>query len=194
MSRQIQLHILPQDLNDLLLAFASEPLFVAMKHGATAAPEPLAFASDNLAGKGLVIWNKRFSPVLQRDYVAQADPPYYLINEQSESVLDVSMSGFTSWRRRSALMQGRIYGVFENKDPEFAKWYERIARFIRRHWHKNPASWMSGYIGPAANQWFESGGLLLPNYVPPVRNDWIERLGQQHPGWGWQSGSSKPEE
>jgi hypothetical protein len=41
--------------------------------------------------------------------------------------------------------------------------------------------WMGGYVGPAAGDWFDRGGLLLPNYVPPVRNDWIQRLGEQHP-------------
>lgn len=90
-------------------------------------------------------------------------------------------SGVTTWEGRSALTQGRIYGVFQDKQGEFERCYDRIIRYIRRHWRKNPVPWMGGYVGPAASDWFDGGGLLLPNYIPPVRSDWIQRLGDQHP-------------
>jgi len=80
-----------------------------------------------------------------------------------------------------ALAQGRIYGVFDSKPVEFEKWYERITRYIRKNWRRNPVSWLGGYVGPAASEWCDSGGLLLPTYVPPVTNDWIRILGEQHP-------------
>lgn len=82
-------------------------------------------------------------------------------------VLELSLSTLTTWENQPALTQGRIYGVFENKQPEFEKCYEKIIRYIRTHWRKNPAKWMGGYIGTAASEWFDRGGLLLPNYVPP---------------------------
>jgi hypothetical protein len=113
--------------------------------------------------------------------VANAHPPYYRVDEQTESVLELWLSGRTTWEGRAALTQGRVYGVFQGKQPEFEKHYEQIIRYIRRHWRKNPAAWMGGYIGPAASEWFNQGGLLLPNYIPPVRRDWIERLSEQHP-------------
>jgi hypothetical protein len=72
-------------------------------------------------------------------------------------------------------------GSSKTKQVEFEKCYEQVIRYIRRHWFKNPASWMSGYVGPAAGDWFDRGGLLLPIYIPPVSNDWIQRLGEQHP-------------
>jgi hypothetical protein len=174
--------MLAKDANELLLAMHDrEPLELAMRSGNSATPERLAFIPENLTGQILVMWSERFAPNLQRDYVANAQPPYYLANEQTQPVLELSLSGITTWECRPALTQGRIYGAFENKHPEFEKCYERIVRYIRRHWRKNPALWMGGYVGPAANDWFNRGGLLLPNYIPPVRRDWIERLAEQHP-------------
>jgi hypothetical protein len=182
MGRQTQLHVLPKDVNALLVAMHDkEPLEVALRSGNTATPERLAFIPENIRGQTLVLWSERFAPNLQRDFVANALLPYYRVEEQTESVLELSLSAFTTWEGRPALTQGRIYGVFENKQPEFEKCYGRIVRYIRRHWRKNPAAWMGGYVGPAASDWFEGGGLLLPNYIPPVRSDWIQRLGEQHP-------------
>ncbi len=184
MGRQTQLHIFPRDVNDLLIAMhAKEPLQLALERGNTATPEPLAFAPDSAMGHDLVLWSERLAPGLQRDYIANANPPYYLVDEQTEAVFELSLSKLTTWEGRPALVQGRIYGVFEGKPAEFTKLYERIVRYIRRHWRKNPADSLriAGYVGPAAYEWFEQGGLLLPNYVPPVRPDWIQRLGEQHP-------------
>lgn len=180
MGRQIQIHALPSDINDLVIAMRDkEPIQIATRRGKTATPNRLAFIPDNLSGHTLVLWTERFAPNLNREYVA-AQPPYFLVRESTESVLELSLSGFTTWECQDALTQGRLYGVFQGKEPEFEKWYERIIRYVRRHWAKNPVSWMGGYIGPAANEWFDRGGLLLPNYVPPVRSDWIQRLGTQH--------------
>lgn len=182
MGRQTQLHILPKDLNELLVAMHDkEPLEVALRIGSSARPERLAFVPDNMAGQALVLWSQRFAPNLQRRYVARADSPYYLADEQTESVFELSLSGVTTWEGQPALTQGRIYGVFQNKPSEFEKFYEQIIRYVRRKWRKNPTNWMSGYVGPAAADCFDQGWLLLPNYIPPVRNDWIERLGEQHP-------------
>jgi len=182
MGRQIQIHVLPKDVNALLVAMRDkEPWEIAMRSGNSATPERLAFLPEDASGQILVLWSKRFVPQLQRRYVAEAEPPYYLADEQRESVLELSLSGFTTWEARPALTQGRIYGVFGNKLAQFEKCYERIVRYIRRHWRKNPALWMGGYVGPAASDWFEGGGLLLPNYRPPLRSDWIQRLGEQHP-------------
>jgi hypothetical protein len=181
MGRQTQLHVFPKDVNELLVAMHDkEPLEVALRRGPTSAPDRLPFIPDSFGGQILVLWSERFAPSLQREYVTIAQPPYYRVNEQTESVFELSLSALTTWENQPALTQGRIYGVFENKQPAFEKCYERIIRYIRRQWRKNPAAWMGGYVGPAASDWFEKGGLLLPNYIPPVRSDWIQRLGQQH--------------
>lgn len=180
MGRQTQLHMLPKDVNELLVAMhVREPLEAALQRGNSETPERIAFIPDNMCGKTLVLWSKRFAPNLQRSYIAKAQPPYYWIDEQTEPVIELSLSRLTMWEGRPALTQGRIYGVFENKQAEFERCYERIVRYIRRHWRKNPAVWMGGYVGPTASAWFEGGGILLPNIIPPVRSDWIQRLGEQ---------------
>ena len=140
----------------------------------------MPFVPKNISGQILVLWSERFAPNLQARYIP-AQPPYYLVDEQTESVFELSLSVVTTWQGRPALTQGRIYAVFQNKQQEFEKSYDQVVRYIRRHWRKNPATWMSGYLGQAASEWFDRGGLLLPNYIPPVRRDWIERLGKQHP-------------
>jgi hypothetical protein len=181
MGRQTLLHAFPGDVNQLVAALhAEDPLEIATKRGISAMPERLAFVPDNMIGQTLVLWSERFALNPERDFIARAETPYFLMNEQTQPVLEFSLSTLTTWDAQPALTQGRIYGLFEHKTADFEKWFERIIRYIRRHWRKNPAVWMSGYVGPAAIEWFEKGGLLLPNYIPPVRSDWILRLGDQH--------------
>src|SRR5215472_14355881 len=65
MGRQIQLHALPKDLNELLVAMQDkEPLEVALRSGNSASPEWLAFVPDNMAGQVLVLRSGRFAPNL----------------------------------------------------------------------------------------------------------------------------------
>jgi len=91
MGRQTQLHVLPKDVNALLVAMHDkEPLEVALRSGNAATPERLAFITKNMGGKALVLWNERFAPNLRREYVAIAQPPYYRVNEQTEMVFELS--------------------------------------------------------------------------------------------------------
>jgi hypothetical protein len=147
MGRQTQLLVLPKDLNELLVAIHDkEPLEAALRRGNSATPERLAFIPDNMSGQRLVLWSERFAPNLQRRFVATADSPYYIADEQTESVFELSLSGVTTWEGRPALTQGRIYAVFQNKQSEFEKFYEQLIRYIRRHWRKNPATWMGSAV------------------------------------------------
>jgi hypothetical protein len=149
MGRQTQLHVLAKDVNELLVAMHSkEPLEVALRSGKTATPERLAFVPEHISGQILVLWSERFAPNLQGRYIAKAQPPHYLVDEQTESVIELSLSGMTTWQGRPALTQGRIYAVFENKQPQFEKSYDQVIRYIRRRWRRNPAAWMGGYLFP----------------------------------------------
>lgn len=181
MGRQIHIHATPADINSLVVGLGGTEIEIALQRGNASVPEKLAFIPASLSGETFVFWSERFAPELRRDFVA-AQPPYYLVHESSEAVLQTTLSAFMTWNGRRALRQGRIYGIFQDKSPEFEKWYERIVRYIRRHWRKNPVAWMGGYIGPQAWDWFEQGGLLLPNHVPPVRSSWIALLSDQHAG------------
>jgi hypothetical protein len=98
MGRQTQLHVLPKDLNQLLVAMHDkEPLAVALRRGNSATPERQTFIPDNMSGQSLVLWSERFAPNLQRRFVAAADPPDYLADEQREPVFELSLSGVTTW-------------------------------------------------------------------------------------------------
>jgi len=158
----------------------TEPLEFALRSGNSAIPEPIVNLNDEARGQTFVLWSKRLAPNLKRNFVPNANPPYYLLDEQTESVIELTISALTNWEGRPALTQGRIYGIFQNKPAELEQCYERIVRYIRRRWRKSPATWMGGYVGQAAHKWFEEGGLLLPNYIPPITNDWKSRLHDQH--------------
>ena len=90
MGRQTQLHVLPKDLNELLIALREkEPLEVSLRSGNSATLERHAFIPDNMSGQILVLWSERFAPNLQRRFVATADSPYYLADEQTEPVFEL---------------------------------------------------------------------------------------------------------
>ena len=110
MGRQIKLSILPADANTLLTAIRSkEPVEVAVRSGVAPTLAPLDSIPDG--SQDLVLWNRRFAPTLKHRYIAAADPPYYLADEQTEAILEFSISVLTRWEGIPALTQGRIYGV-----------------------------------------------------------------------------------
>lgn len=178
----MQLSMVAADANSLVSVLRrwGDPVEIVIQSGNSSEPESISLITDDMR-RSMILWNKRLAPTIGRKYVASANPPYYRLDEQAEAVLEFSPSIVTEWQGKPALTHGRIYGTFDGKQPEFQKWYERIIRHIRRHWRKNTISWLGGYVGPAASEWFEAGGLLLPMYIPPVRSDWIQRLGEQHP-------------
>lgn len=71
---------------------------LSLRSGSAANLERLAFVPENMTGHSLVLWNQRFAPNPQRRFVATADPPYYVADGQTESLLELSPSGVTTWR------------------------------------------------------------------------------------------------
>jgi len=69
-------------------------------------------------------------------------------------------------------MQGRICATFENKPPELEKSYERLVRFIRRHWRKNPATWMGAILGK-----LQANGLMAGAYCFPTMSRLFAAIG-----------------
>jgi hypothetical protein len=172
--------MLPDDIVALVADVRSDgDIEVVLRDGDAATVQSLASVSD-LRGAA-VLWDKKLQPTLQRKLVTSAAEPYYRVDESKHAVLELTPSTLTQWCGRPALTQGRIYGQFEGKPTAFEKWFEKVVRRLRKHWRKNPVSLLRGYVGPAANDWFESGGLLLPMFVPPVTNDWIRVMNEQHP-------------
>ncbi len=181
MGRQIQLSMLPADVDALLTEIRKHaPVEAVIRDEDSADVTALASVPDK-SDSILILWNKSLTPTLKRKLITARTPSYYSVDYFTLPVLELSLSLLTEWQGRPALTTGRIYGVFDSKPVEFEKWYEKIVRYIRKHWRKNPASWLGGYVGPAAGEFFDSGGLLLPVYVPPVTSDWIRILGEQRP-------------
>jgi len=48
-----------------------------------------------------------------------------------------------------------------------------VARWIRKNFIRNPIPHLNGYVGPAAYEFFKTGGLLLPIFRPPLTNQWL---------------------
>jgi hypothetical protein len=95
-------------------------------------------------------------------------------------VLELSLSGVTICEGRPALLKGESM-VYSKTSKRITGATSKSSDYIRRHWRKSPATWMGGYVAPAAGDLFDRGGFLLPSYIPPVRSDWIQRLGEQDP-------------
>ena len=178
--RQVQLSMLPDDRDALLAEIRSHAdVELVMRDGDSSDVQPLASIPGRAVGT-LILWNKLFTPTLERKLVNTAVPPYHRIDESALPVLEFSDCILTEWHGSPALTQGRIYGQFNGKATAFEKWFESTVRYIRRCWQKNPVPELKGYVGPAASKWFDAGGLLLPMFVPPVTADWLRVINRQH--------------
>jgi hypothetical protein len=120
----------------------------------------------------LILWNQALLPELKRKRISGAAAgDYYRVDETANAVLEFGSSILGRWCDRPSLTQGRIYGIFDNKSEDFSGWFEQITRHIRKAFVKNPVT-LSGYVGPAAYEWFRQGGLLLPTLLPPDTPEW----------------------
>jgi hypothetical protein len=167
MGRQVQISVLPEDVENLLAHVKSRHPVVLVKRDDfdSATVEPLESPPAN-ANETLILWNQKLLPQLRREHIArETTGDYYRVDESAEPVLEFRGSFLGEWCGRPSLTQGRIYGIFDNKRQEFARWYAQIVRYIRKAFVRNPAS-LSGYVGPAAYKWFLQGGLLLPTFLP----------------------------
>jgi hypothetical protein len=175
MGRQIQLSMLPEDVDALLTHIKSRHSVVVVKrddpHSATVKPLILLPRTGN---ETLIFWNQELLPVLRRKLISGATHGnYFRVDEQAQPVLEFGASILGRWKDRPSLTQGRIYGVFDSKSKDFSQWFDQISRHIRKAFVKNPAS-LSGYVGPAAYKWFRQGGLLLPTFLPPDTPAWLK--------------------
>lgn len=189
MGRQIQLTMLPADVDALLTEIRSHaPVEIVIRDEDSADATALTSVSEvsEKSDSILILWNKNLMPTLKRKWIDLRTPGYYSVDYFTLPVLEFSLSVLTEWQGKPALTQGRIYGQFDGKPVEFEKWFEQIVRYIRKSWRKNPVALLGGYVGPAASEWFASGGLVLPMFVPPVTPEWTRVMKQQHTAKKWQ--------
>ena len=135
--------------------------------------------SDNLEevrepweyGEKYCLWNQAIILDLKR----RATGKYFNI-DWSEPVIEFSYPAPTlePWNGQPALVQGRIWASFEIENRQFERWYNAAVRWIRRNYIRDRAVGHDrDSIGPAAYEWFKSGGLLLPSLRPPVTDVWL---------------------
>jgi hypothetical protein len=173
MGRQVHISVLPEDVERLLAHIKRQHRVVVVKRNDfhSAVVEPLESLPAN-SNKILILWNQELLPHLRRELILGAPcGDYFRVDHSADPVLEFGGSLLGEWDGRPALFQGRIYGIFDNKSHEFLRWYEQIVRHIRKTFVRNPVS-LSGYVGPAAYQWFLQGGVLMPNFRPADTAAW----------------------
>jgi hypothetical protein len=172
--------MLPEDRNAFLNYVQEQGnVAVALRDTDTAKIEPIT-RFDGSEGKILCLWNSGLLPTLERKWIP--DPGYYTVDVLKQPVLEFSSSLLTTWEAKPALVQGRLFGDFDEwlgKPPGFGKWFDTLVRWIRKNYRRNPAS-MGGYVGPAAYDLYEKGGYLLPQFLPPRTDVWLAEIGKQH--------------
>jgi len=180
MGRQIQFYMLPED-RKAFFRFAQEDNAVVVTLRDSDTPNVQNLAGLNVGDKNtLCLWNRKLFPHLERKWVA--DPGYYRVDSLRTPTLEFNSSLQATWERKPALIQGRLFGDFDpylKKPPGFEKWYEHLARWIRKNYRKNPTN-TGGYIGPAACKFYKDGGYLLPQFLPPRTSEWLTEIAKQH--------------
>ena len=179
MGRQIQFYMLPEDRSEFLhMMQEQDSVAVILRDSDSSGIEPVS--EDVGADKTLCLWNRKLLPSLERKWVPESG--YYRVDTLHAPVLEFTSSFTAKWEGKPALGQGRLFGNFEphlGKPDDFVKWYESLVHWIRKHYRKNPAS-TGGYVGPAAYNFYEKGGVLLPNFLPPKTKEWLAEIGKQH--------------
>jgi hypothetical protein len=182
MGRQIIFHMLPDD-RTAFLRFVQQrdPVILTDFTADCDDVQPVDLGERSTKGRDwLCLWNKALLPFLKRKYVPESNRgPYYRM-DSSLPILEFSLPIQTVWDERPSLNQGRLYAYAYQDHTALQAWYEALARWLRKNFTKNPVTWMSGYVGPAAYRWYQSGGLLLPFLSPPVNEEWRARIHAQH--------------
>jgi hypothetical protein len=172
--------MLPDD-RDAFLHFVQERdlVTVVARDSDSAEIQPIADL-DIGRDKTLCFWNRKILPSLEREWVPLSG--YFTVSELRMPILEYTASFTATGEGKPRLGQGRLFGNFEaylGKPPEFEKWYETLVRWIRRNYRKNPRG-TGGYVGPAAYEFYKSGGYLLPNILPPRTKEWLAEIGKQY--------------
>jgi hypothetical protein len=111
------------------------------------------------ARRGLVLWNRAITP---RIVVDPLRPNLFGVNKTNSEVIELSQSEM----KDGVLEHGRLWIETHANDEQFnpvpkseafIKWYDGIARWIRKHYAKGP---YGRYVATHAQRWVESGGIL----------------------------------
>jgi len=170
--------MLPEDLQNFLAAAQEHDPIVVVPRSSDS-PEARPSPNPSAETEVMTLWNKNLLTSLKRKHIVVPGRDYYMV-DLSLPTLELSPSRLLAWAGRPALLQGRIYVFFDKPTTEYEQWYKALSSWIRRHFIKNPLIRLSGYVGPAALKWFETGGILLPTFVPPENPEWRKFAEDQH--------------
>lgn len=177
MGRQVQFHMLAGDLKAFLdFVQNRDPVTILLRCSHSAQIESVPNPSSE--ARTMALWNQAILSSLKREHIVYPGREYYGI-DASLPTLELSPSQPCEWNGRAALLQGRLYGLFDKPLSAYEKWYDALARWIRKHFARVPIPLPSGYIGPSAYEWFRKGGVLLPMFLPPLTSQWRSWLEAQ---------------
>ena len=165
MGRQVNFFMAKQD-EDEFLKFAKQTGNVVVLPPVSATsdfqevdvlPEP--FSTD--VWKQFWLWNRSITPSYQSEYVSEKG--YYTINGLLSSLVELSRS----YVKDNTMYPGRIWAEFTivdeeandlgQKDREFRRWYEALAKWVRREFYHT--GWMI-FAGRGALKFQDEGGTL----------------------------------
>lgn len=178
MGKQIQFHMLSDDLQDFLDFVQSQaPVIVTVKSSDSPIVEAIPAASTE--SRVMTLWNQTLLGSLERKEIANPNGIYYRVDD-SLPTLELSPSRLSEWGGKPALLQGRVYGFFDKPTDGYEEWYKSTAQWIRKNSVKNPFKLLGGYIGKSAFKWFQNGGILLPMFEPPPTSAWTSFVDAEH--------------
>jgi hypothetical protein len=176
MGRQIHFHMLGRDCDAFFAAARHFAPFVAViRDSPTAGIEPI---DAPCAGRAdLMLSNKALAPSAVRTYVPNSvDGPYHRFPYDVPALEFCPTSAMTDWDGRPAIGAGRLYAARYQDNRDLANWYEKLAGWLRRHFHGYRIVSSRFCVGPDAWEWHRRGGLLLPLVRPLVTPTWRRLL------------------
>jgi hypothetical protein len=172
--RQVQLHALPEDCEQLLhFIHGRDPVLVT--DWTSESMMVAAVQHPCQRGGWYCLWNQALLPHLTRTFIPESKRGAYYRVDSALPVIEFSYPSPVQepWNGRAAQTQGRIWAGFETENRHFERWYNALARWIRKNFVKNPVPLLGGYVGRAAYDWYQKGGLLLPMFRPPPTPEWL---------------------
>jgi hypothetical protein len=116
----------------------------------------------------LGIWNKRICP---RVTMVKCAPGSFWARADHEELVEFSRCNLHG----RTMLAGRLYMDMHflnetqtqliRKNPEFEKWYNRLAGWIRRHYARDPK--YGDKIGPRALEAYKNGAIELAEHLTP---------------------------
>jgi hypothetical protein len=124
--------------------------------------------SERIQHRTLCIWSKR---ICGKVTMVQYSPESFAVRGINEELIEFSRC-FLHGR---TMVAGRLYADMYSLDEaakqlirkgiEYEKWYNKLARWIRRHYTRDPK--YGNNIGPRAREAYESGTLALAAFLTP---------------------------